>query len=89
MSGIGRATSLLKKAFVTNSGGGESSKRNNGSSDDSGKKSKWGDTNKKLAVSALVGKELVIHFFLLRTSLNNTYLYIILSSNFLKSLHIH
>ncbi|XP_071165073.1 MYCBP-associated protein-like isoform X6 [Mytilus edulis] len=56
MAGIGRATSLLKKAFVTNSGGGESSKRNNGSSDDSGKKSKWGDTNKKLAVSALVDK---------------------------------
>lgn len=64
MSGIGRATSLLKKAFVANSGGGDSSKRNNGSSDDSGKKSKWGDTNKKLAVSALVGKELVIHFLI-------------------------
>ncbi|XP_052073904.1 MYCBP-associated protein-like isoform X2 [Mytilus californianus] len=56
MAGIGRATLLLKKAFVANSGGGDSSKRNNGSSDDSGKKSKWGDTNKRLAASVLVDK---------------------------------
>lgn len=60
MAGLGKAGLLLRKALGSNLPGGDQLKKMSASSDDSSKKSKWGDTNKKISASAFLGKLFVL-----------------------------
>lgn len=57
MSGLGKAGLLLKRALGSTLG--DQPKKMSASSDDSSKKSKWGETNKKISATTFLGKTMI------------------------------